>query len=493
MDDVIDIGRAIETLLRRWKLILITTVPFVIASLFLVSRPLTNARAVVAVVKESSNVSLGSALQTQSDFALTRNTKPADRLNSFAQFINNPRIASAVIAKLGDALPPELTIESQLLNTVSGKVLLGSDSLEILVTNPNPDLAAEIANLWAEEYVIQVNALYQEGSVAMREMIHQQVINAQQSLLVSQEAMEQFLAEDERAEIDRLIVQNEADIALLDETLDVLSPEAQDYAKAIQVLVQERHDELDRLTAEIVETESLLQRAEDMRSQIRAGGDVAAQSNTLSLLMFKTEVFSSERRADLDVSVSSIDSTVSASDMIRDLDALVETIEKRLLILRAESEELSLLLLNGVDPMVGDSLIPAPVNMDTNGGLGLARQVVGQEIVTLQQDNNDLRRRRMQETFRFEALTSDLSLAQKAYDALVVRETELAMSAWTTDTQVRVAVPAAVPNYTAVSKAKLAKNGVIAAAAGVAAGCILAWIVQVWVDYRQRVTECIGG
>jgi len=38
--------------------------------------------------------------------------------------------------------------------------------------------------------------------------------------------------------------------------------------------VQKRHDEVDRLTAKTVETESLFQRAEDMRYQVHTDGDV---------------------------------------------------------------------------------------------------------------------------------------------------------------------------------------------------------------------------
>ena len=86
-EDVIDLGKYIETLFRQWRLILIFSIFFTLAAYFTTfSQPTTyQAQALVATTRSSSNVSFGTNIETisESDLNGYRYVDRKARLNTY--------------------------------------------------------------------------------------------------------------------------------------------------------------------------------------------------------------------------------------------------------------------------------------------------------------------------------------------------------------------------------------------------------------------------
>ena len=501
MEEGMILGRFIERLLRGWLAIVVALLACVGgATAYTLSQPTRyQAQALVATVRESTKVSLGSEIETLSEDELKTSTSSKERLQSFVVFVRNSTIAEAVLAEIGEQLPKDLRGTKRLLKTVSANVVSGSDTIEILVTAADPQVAALIANAWAKEYVRQLNLLYEGLAEASVGAVDDQVLSASETYAQRQAAVEAFLQDDSRDELNRLI----ADYAYLLESLsalrrsalyDTLTQQQTAYQTTLASLAEAQRSEVNTLIAELSRAESLLRDATDMRDQVRLGGEAAAQSNETALILLKTRVFAqgpivtgtveSVLPATLDIQPDAVNT--SAADMVKDLGALVTTLETRRDTLQTELQELAQALVSGETWSLVELDVSQLPQAASEGEIGEVQTELDQTIDAYQQKLNDARTTLAQEERRLLELESQRDLAWDSYDNLARKQAELAISEQTTGVRVRLAAPASVPEAT---NRHLVRNVGLAAVAGLLLGMFVAWMIAFWKDYRVRAAR----
>jgi len=498
------LGRFIETLLRGWRIIVLAVVACVIgAAVYTLTQPTSySARALVATVHETTRVTLGTDIVALSEDDLAKASASAkERLQSFVVFVNNPEVAEEVVAELGDRLPADLRNAKRLLRMVRGSLAAGSDTIEIVVTTREAQTAAMIANAWARAYVHQINMLY-EGFEASKLGVVEQEANAAAEVYTQRQAdVEAFLANDRRDELQRVISDT---VYLLDALTQVnrtaqygaLISQQQAYEGAIATLSEAQQARLDTLIAEHAGVEALLRDAGDMRAQVSKGGETAAHSNELALMLLKASAYST--RATLVEEGQTLSqpaialtfqpgaSEMTASGMLADLDALVSTLEARRAALAKDIAALAEAQMQGEQVLLlGISADLSPAAAIGVAG-GQADDALGALISSNQAKLNTARTDFAQADRRLLELESLRDLAWQSYDALLRRQTEIAISGESIGSRVRLAVPASVPE---AAGSNLAVNLGLAGVAGLLVGLVVAWIVGFWRDYRERSAE----
>lgn len=504
MDEGMLLGRFIETLLRGWRIIVLAVVSCVIgAAVYTLTQPTRySARALVATVRESTRVSLGTDIVSLSEDDLAKASASAkERLQSFVVFVNNPEVAEEVVAELGDRLPTDLRNAKRLLRLVRGSLAAGSDSIEIIVTTREPQTAAMVANAWARAYVHQINTLYEGLEESTLGVVEQEASAAAEVYAQRQADVEAFLAGDPRDELQRVIsdtVYLQDALAQIQRTAQYgqLTSQQQAYQGAIASLTAAQQARLDALIAEHARVEELWRDAADMRAQVSQGGESAARSNEVALMLLKARVYGASN-ADVDGGVMSSqpaiswtvqsgDTAVSAAEMVADLDALAATLEARRETLAEDIAALAQAQMRGE----GWWLTEVDATLSPEAALRVADEQVDGELTRLIDANqtklNTARTEYAQADRRLLELQSLRDLAWQSYDALLRRQTELAISDLTVGSRVRLAVPASVPE---ASGSNLVTNLGLAAAAGLLVGLVAAWIVGFWRGYRAQAAQ----
>ncbi len=231
MEEEIDLRIYIDILLAWWWLIALGAVVVGVSAFIVTSLmpPVYEASAGVVSVRSRVEVSLGSGFETITEDsaaygsmigagAIIERTK--QRLNTLAGMVRNGIVAQQVAEELSGVLDEEELDPAVLLGRVKGRVLSlegggDSDTIEIVVSHPDPHIAALIANAWARAYEVHVNRIFGMAQLTPFGDIDRQVQNARADYDVAQEAYLRFLSEDDQiSEIQRqveeetIIVQN---------------------------------------------------------------------------------------------------------------------------------------------------------------------------------------------------------------------------------------------------------------------------------------------
>lgn len=503
-----DLGKYVEVILRQLRLIIGVAFIFVIAaglvSFFL---PKTyQASALVATIKSATEVSFGSGIETLSEEQLSSiRVDPNARLQSYVNMVRHPEVAQKVLDELGSELPSEDRSISSLLNIISGNVVGRSDLIEISATYDNPVLAAEIANSWSRAYVDKVNDLYStSGKEESLIVIQQQTENARQDYDVSQEELVGFLTENKVGEYTRQISETLTTIdnlyfARSYAVSEIISGTVQTQVSVIDEHNNNLQENLVQTYEDLRKTNRLLNDAEDMRTQVREGGQGAATSNALALILLKSQAFASnEALNNLQIQTSPVGLT--QEEMLADLDALVEALEARKITLEREIQSLSQQIL--LRQQEAENVIPSPADgedllggnasavlllISQLGGLeGLAELHEGEagiegEIQQLEDRLNTYHAQLAIEQDREQELRRARDLAWSTYETLTTKEAELAIASQARDTQVVLASPATVPTGDTISSTN---NMAIAGAAGLLLGVAAAYFIEFWWSYK---------
>ncbi|NLG26696.1 MAG: hypothetical protein GX557_02215 [Chloroflexi bacterium] len=499
MDESMILGRFFETLLRGWLVIVLVVVACVGgAAVYTYSLPVRyRARALVATVRETTRVTLGTEMVTLSEDEILRSTSTAkERLQSFVAFVKNPTIADQVVKDLGDRLPAEMRTVGRLLPLVDGRLATGSDAIEITVSARNANDAATVANAWAAAYVSQLNALYgsyEEGTVGA---IGDETAAAEAAYRQRQAEVEAYLAADRRDELSRTV----ADLGHLLDTLSsagrvasygALSYQQRAYLDTVDALAEAQQDRLTAAIDALAAVDEYLRAARGLLEQVQSGGDPSARSSETAVMLLKAQAFAGQvgtpdarnARASVSLVLEAGAGTVTAEAMTADLRALVQTLEARHSALTQELTELAQGKLAGEDTLLLDVDISQP----------LANALPGEDVTPLQEaiagyqeQLNAARTELAQEGRRLLELEAQRDLSWQSYQALSRHQAELSITDEATGARVRLAVPATPPQ--AVSRA-VARNLGVAAVAGLLLGVIAAWLMDFWRNYRQAVAD----
>ena len=500
MGEEIDLTAYLDMLLRRWKLVIGIALVVTILAVGIVALlpPAFRARALVATTREKTRVSLGTSIQTLSEDDLDPEIDRTRRLTTFVAMVPNPLIAQQVLDEIGSLLPEDVQSVSVLLGMVEGSIVKDSDAIAIDVTHSDPQVAALLANAWARAHVGHVNRTYSGDAGEAFGIVRAEAESARAVYGEAQSAL--------------------ADL-LRDERFDVLGRRLAEVQALLQGLSDARAGAGRMSLARLDRVDRLLASARDMRDQVAAGGEPAAQSDALAFALLQVEAFGAlagqpqdqtpalfhaprqhpldpparwetsgmvgANRADggnadihlaLDVPVGQ----VSAAEMLADLDALIATFEARRATLSGELLGLAQSVNSDQDwamaGMLPSAEAPHPQVGDTLTELSSAQS-------QLEQLARDLRIQLISEEDRLVQGQDRVGLARETLKNLARKEAELALSALTPGAEARVAMPATIPTGAINSPLSV---GVIAAAAGLVLGILAAYSMEFWRGYRAR-------
>jgi uncharacterized protein involved in exopolysaccharide biosynthesis len=504
----IDLGRYLEILFRQWRIIFAVIFVLVTAAAIvtLITPKTYQARALVATTKVSSTVSFDTAIQTLYEEQLpttVRMVDPQARLQSYVQLVKNPAIAQTVIDELGNRLPEEVRNISSLLKMVKGNVAAKSDSIEILVTYKDPVLAADLANTWAGAYVDHVNAIYSgEGTDEVYQSVQRQTAEAKSEYDQAQSALESFLAANQANEYQRQIGEQQAMIdnfstARTLSASTIISNTMVSQLTAFNEQVGNLSTQLAEAYIESRQADQMLLDARNMRDQVQSGGSGAANSNTLALMLLKSQVFATNEVAP-NLIVQTAPASITPEEMTADLDSLIVTLENRSSELTNRIQTLSSQLLNlggstsdlnttSSNPITTDQAQATLQSLSQLQGLGSVANLdvtstpMEQKIQQLESQVNQLQAQLAREQARELELTRARDLAWDTYKTLAAKKAELKVASQTQGTEVALAAAATIPQADAVSGAK---NVALAALVGLMLGIGAAYFIEFWWSYK---------
>ena len=211
-----DLGKIVEILLRQWQLILsVTLVCAIAAGLMTYLSPKSyQAETLVATNRMASSVSFGSEIETLTEEQLPFiRVDPETRLQSYLLMLKNPLIAQQVLDEVSDQMDKGDQSVTSLLNIVDGEVVGRSDTIRIIVTHQDPEVAAAIANAWGKAYVEQVNTVYSPNvSDESLDTIQIQASEAKKVYEAAQAELEAFITANKSDALSRQIIEQEEKI-----------------------------------------------------------------------------------------------------------------------------------------------------------------------------------------------------------------------------------------------------------------------------------------
>ena len=218
VDEEIDLRQYFQTLINwRLEIFALATgaallVSVALLALRLLSTPFYESAATVAIARVSSDITFDERFRTQSDETLAAQRANTDaRRASLVGLVKSGGVAQAVIAELGDRLEKNETAPDVILEMIEAAIVPGrtanieSDLIRITATADSPQKAAAIANAWARNYVLQVNAIYGQMPAEVLESIDTEVNNSEAQYQTAQSALEEFLANNQVKILQRLI------------------------------------------------------------------------------------------------------------------------------------------------------------------------------------------------------------------------------------------------------------------------------------------------
>lgn len=522
MEEEIDLRVYIDVLLRWWWLIALSVVVFggIAYGVTAQMTPMYEAAAGVVSLKSRAEISLGSGFESISEddlsgasassVVLDRNKR---RLSTMIGMVRNGAVAEQVASELGDVLAVEEADPAYLVDLVRGELLnvadVGeSDTIQIIVTHPDPAKAAAIANAWAKAFEMHVNGIYGEASYSPFSDIHQQVIGAKSTYDQVQATWLTFMANDNRmGELQRQIDEEE-------KTIDYLRKGRQVNLGSVitqQVSIQQRlfdviifgginanlmgfEKQRDELLHDLERGYARKQMFEDyavdariMREELLVGGDANARTNTFIIMAFKSGIFTTTHSlpfGTVDLTLPSADAltpVVSAEEQLADIDAILTALESEIARLDAELRAQAIALTQDEGYAFLEDLTPASLDMiQTPAGEALQRMAgwegvlpqaallnapLDQEIAQCEIHVRALRAEIAGLEGRRQEIQQNRDLAWSAYQNLVSKEQEITIASIAAGSDVRFASPA-VPPLNPVSPSKMMNTAVGLAAGG---------------------------
>lgn len=225
MDDEIDLRKYLDTLMRRWREIVIITIAIVVLAaaavltLRFVQAPMYESTATVAIVRTQTQVNLDERFTTSS--GEVTNADANSRRSALLGLVSNGAIAERVIAELSDTLDEKEQEPATLLRRIDAELsspggrTAQSDLIAITARADTPEKAAAIANIWAQHYVQEVNRIYGQVPDEMIASVQSELDQARTNYETVQRNLEQFLATSPVNTLRRQVQETQEAIAAL--------------------------------------------------------------------------------------------------------------------------------------------------------------------------------------------------------------------------------------------------------------------------------------
>lgn len=290
-DDEVDFRKAVSVVAAWWREIVLGGVLAAImggavTAALEAASPRYEASADVAIASYLGKAASDAHGATQMD----RN--PEDRHRAMlVGLIHHGSVGKKVSERLRSDWPPEdgRYIADELYGAISAElVTVGSLSkqtesnlLRISARADSPEKAVVLANIWAEEYIVEMNRKNKELQAITMEEIKTRIDERYEIYKDAQHELEEFIG-------DNRIVQMEHQLDVygkIKEQVHDLRASILDEHISHQIdLLGQYYDTRLRLT-------ELLRTAESLHAQIASGGDAGAASNELAIMLFKARVY----------------------------------------------------------------------------------------------------------------------------------------------------------------------------------------------------------
>lgn len=455
-DDTIDLRPYLLTIWKyKWWIILLAVLMTAIVTIYTQTQPdLYSSNATLLLTRSRPVLSLAQQFPTVSEPVDSRS-----RMDAILTIAESDAIIQQTIAALREKLPDKMRTIDALKDHLS--IESKGDSIIVSASAEDPDLAAEITNAWANRIVETINTAY-SGEQPLIE-IQQQLTTAKSDYETAQAELEAFIAQNPLKSLQQKY----------NELQTMLNLMGSDKAVQMEQLIK-RKQAMQELS---FQTEALIRQLEgDARSTAAAQGDALAvilarmralgiQRTTTSAnqslppsganLSQQPEIIFPNISQPVDLVLNlQIDGTNNnndgAADYVADIEALNKLLQEE--IIRTESAIQNL----------SEEVVETEVSPD---------KPIDSIVARLQELATEIEKVKSKE----KELTDNRDLKQRAYQALVQKETEIKNAALTSN-QINLASPA-IPPLTPESSGLLQKAAI--------AGMLGVLIGMIWAIFRE--------
>lgn len=137
--------------------------------------------------------------QAEFDVRLTSTVRPAQALTQYPELARSDELLSRLLERVGTLSSGRIVSTAQL--RAMTKVTTSADNrlLRLIVTDTDPALASQVANLWAEEFILMAERLYGRGGI---DYFNDQLAQADTALQTANDALVAFQATNRQGIVD---------------------------------------------------------------------------------------------------------------------------------------------------------------------------------------------------------------------------------------------------------------------------------------------------
>jgi capsular polysaccharide biosynthesis protein len=261
----IDLRPYILSITRNWwKIALLVLLAAIVAVAISLIRPKEyEATATILITRTRPSLSLAQQFPTVSE-----PVDSASRLNAYLSIIKSDELVMNSIEVVKDQLP----IEKQNLKEFREMVSISSsgDAILIKATANDPELAARIANEWAEQAVLSINAAYSGEQLPTK--IQSQLNEAFIEYDEAQTGLEAFLEASQKSVLQKQLFESET---------------------LLNSLTNNQAWQIAYFTQRIQEMDQIISQAEGLRQQLEGGSESRAAriGDAIAVLQVRASAF----------------------------------------------------------------------------------------------------------------------------------------------------------------------------------------------------------
>jgi len=439
-EDEIDLRPYVLSLLHRWWVVVLLGVITAAASIgFSQSQKKTyTASATILVTRTSATLSLAEQFPTVKEPVDTNS-----RMVAFLSIAQNDSIVIKVFDQVKNlpSTPAHKPAELKMMVSVSNQ----GDAILITATTHSPQLAADIANIWAKETVTSINSAYTSNEPLA--VIKTEKDAAQQEYIAAQANLEAFIKDNQIALLEASILESKG----------LFNAYAYDRRVQISYWDQRKYD-----------METLIIEAEALRKQLQTGSSSTAGSlgDALAVLMTRFRLINNTQnqagnttQAGIELNLQ-IDDVTALNDSVGNVQADIDSLLKRATEEKAVAEaKLESYRSEGSDEKVLEELAAKTRVLET-------------ELESQKARSNEL--------------IAERDLALKAYQTLSQKVTEIE-TAPQTSYEVTLAEPG-VPSLIANSRNTL-RNTMVGGVLGLVVGILVLIALEWWKTLDLKHTK----
>ncbi|MBU0510925.1 MAG: hypothetical protein KJ638_04390 [Chloroflexi bacterium] len=390
-EDEIDLRPYVLTILEHWWQIALVAGVLALAALgsSLLQPRMYEAAATIIVTRSQLILSLADQFPTVTD------TTDARRMDAFLVIAKSDSIDQATMDTLRDVLPSEYDNIEDIKESVD--ITNKGDAIIVIATSKDPNLAVDIANVWAQETTQAINLAY-SGAQPLEE-IRAQIESTETSYKSAQAALENFIQNNQ---------------------IIVLETKIEEAKTILDDLSTDRTWLMSYYTQRSQEMETLIIQLGTLEQQLESGTRSAAGDlgDALAVLTARSAALGTQMEPVFELHLADITTLRdSKSNYVSDLAAIIQQANTAKIEAETAQENLAQELSQGEGYELTETIAAQIRELET--------QLEGENAHQLE-------------------LTSERDLAWNAYQALMQKETEIQTAAQT-NTEVTLASPAITP------------------------------------------------